>query len=635
MDGEFESVKLRRISSNGGFLRNVAIEFPDELCCIIGARGTCKSTVIESLRFVIDADKDRVDALTNGAKKGPKDPTYHGMVAVTLGVATFECEIEARHSGESIRYRVEREIGSEPRLYRDGVRELTDASLLSCIEIYSQSDLQVLAEDDEQRLRLIDKANSRQILAFQQKRSTLLSQLKRVGLDLRQVRSTIQTLEAKLREAPSIEAALVELQANRPTISAELDAARRRFLARSSAERVFVEANEVVQALSAPIGEVESIRDRLERAATELSGTSDLDTSDIVDSLKAMIEALRTAIASLHNARERDLLQSLTRFLDASSEIETTYRTLQREEQVVNEALRQEDQLVKQFEYMERTKAELAAARETERARLSARTDLREKVADAESAIFELRMSQVDLINADANGEIFVRLEAGAQAEPYVAHLSDLLSGSRIQNQRGVAEEISESFSAAELIDLVEAGNAKSLAGKLGRDLGQMTRVVAHLADHEDLYSLETEAAEDRLHITMVVDGVAKPIEILSKGQKATALLPLVLRSSPYPLLMDQPEDDLDNSFVFDFLVRTVEHLKTNRQIIFVTHNANIPVLGAADQVVVMRMETPEIAADPLVGSVDERSKEILDLLEGGARAFELRQAKYKKFLGS
>jgi len=133
----------------------------------------------------------------------------------------------------------------------------------------------------------------------------------------------------------------------------------------------------------------------------------------------------------------------------------------------------------------------------------------------------------------------------------------------------------------------------------------------------------------------MVVDGVAKPIETLSKGQKATALLPLVLRSSPYPLLMDQPEDDLDNSFVFEYLVRTIQHLKTARQIIFVTHNANIPVLGDADQIVVMRMDTPDVAAEPLVGTVDERSEEILNLLEGGARAFRLRGAHYQDFLNS
>jgi DNA repair exonuclease SbcCD ATPase subunit len=557
------------------------------------------------------------------------------MVAATLGAGTFESEIEACHSDEVIRFRVEREIGSEPRLYRDGVRELTDSSLLRCIEIYSQSDLQVLAEDDEQRLRLIDKANSRQILGYQQRRSKFLTQLKEVGLELRQIRSVIQTLETKLREAPSIETQLADLRANRPTISTELDTARRRFLARGSAERVFTQAAEAVQKLASPLDQVESIRVQVAQAAAELASNVDVDTNSIVAALQPVIDGLGTAATSLQRALESDFRRSVGVFLAASSDIETTYRKLQQEEQIVNEALRQEDQLEKQHAHLQRIKVELGAAKEKERAHSDIRNKLRQKVSDVDSAIFELRMSQVELINADAVGEIYVRLEPGAQAEPYIERLSELLAGSRIQNQRGVAEEIAETFSAAEFIDLVESGNAKQLAGALKRDLGQMTRVVAHLADHEELYSLETEAAEDRLDITMVVDGVAKPIETLSKGQKATALLPLVLRSSPYPLIMDQPEDDLDNSFVFDFLVQTIEQLKTNRQIIFVTHNANIPVLGGADQVVVMRMETPEVAAEPLTGTVDERSKEILNLLEGGARAFELRRAKYKAFLAS
>jgi ATPase subunit of ABC transporter with duplicated ATPase domains len=105
-----------------------------------------------------------------------------------------------------------------------------------------------------------------------------------------------------------------------------------------------------------------------------------------------------------------------------------------------------------------------------------------------------------------------------------------------------------------------------------------MTRVVAHLGDHPGLYELEAQAFEDRLDITMYDAGISKPVETLSEGQKATALLPLILRSAPYPLLFDQPEDDLDNSFIYKSLIKAVRELKCERQLIFVTHNANIPV---------------------------------------------------------
>jgi hypothetical protein len=113
----------------------------------------------------------------------------------------------------------------------------------------------------------------------------------------------------------------------------------------------------------------------------------------------------------------------------------------------------------------------------------------------------------------------------------------------------------------------------------------------------------------------------------------ATALLPLILRPAPYPLIFDQPEDDLDNSFIYKTLVRQIHQLKIERQLILVTHNANIPVLGEADSVVVMSMQSPVEALPPSTGSVDDEKLHILNLLEGGSEAFSRRQQKYDSLL--
>ena len=72
-------------------------------------------------------------------------------------------------------------------------------------------------------------------------------------------------------------------------------------------------------------------------------------------------------------------------------------------------------------------------------------------------------------------------------------------------------------------------------------------------------------------------------LEDLSTGQKATALLLLLLLESDAPLIVDQPEDDLDNRFITDGVVPRMRQEKRRRQFIFSTHNANIPVLGDAE----------------------------------------------------
>jgi hypothetical protein len=257
----------------------------------------------------------------------------------------------------------------------------------------------------------------------------------------------------------------------------------------------------------------------------------------------------------------------------------------------------------------------------------------RSNISIINETIYDLRIEQVNQINESHGDLVFMSLQIGTQSDAYILLLSTLLTGSRIRDQREVAEEIAKKIPPSELVDIVESNNALQLTEILDRDLGQMTRVISHLGDHDRLYDLEAEIPDDRLAITLYDGGIAKPIESLSKGQKATALLPLILRPSPHPLVIDQPEDDLDNSFIFKSLVQSVHRLKQERQLVFVTHNANIPVLGEAEQVIVMSMANPELASPPMTGSVDDRKQEILDLLEGGAQAFEERHRRYAELL--
>jgi len=127
-----------------------------------------------------------------------------------------------------------------------------------------------------------------------------------------------------------------------------------------------------------------------------------------------------------------------------------------------------------------------------------------------------------------------------------------------------------------------------------------------------------------------------KELDQLSTGQKATAVLLLLLLESDAPLIVDQPEDDLDNRFIVECIVPTMREEKRKRQFVFSSHNANIPVLGDAEQIVGL---TPVVEdgveqatiPDELCGSIDTPAVKnlIKELLEGGQDAFELRREKY------
>lgn len=123
-----------------------------------------------------------------------------------------------------------------------------------------------------------------------------------------------------------------------------------------------------------------------------------------------------------------------------------------------------------------------------------------------------------------------------------------------------------------------------------------------------------------------------RPLSQLSTGQQCTAILHLLLLENPDPLIMDQPEDNLDNAFIAERIVKELRQAKTDRQFLFATHNANIPVFGDAEWIGVVRgtEQQGEISADHQ-GSIDVPAirDQVARILEGGRDASMQRKEKY------
>jgi ABC-type transport system involved in cytochrome bd biosynthesis fused ATPase/permease subunit len=143
------------------------------------------------------------------------------------------------------------------------------------------------------------------------------------------------------------------------------------------------------------------------------------------------------------------------------------------------------------------------------------------------------------------------------------------------------------------------------------------------------LAELESVDLRDQPTIELRDGSGYKDSSTLSTGQKCTTILPILLLDSANPLLIDQPEDNLDNRFIFQTVVKKIEQARQSRQLVFITHNPNIPVLGEAGCVVVMESDGDHggMAAS---GDVDDCREHIITLLEGGAEAFRQRGNRYK-----
>ena len=164
------------------------------------------------------------------------------------------------------------------------------------------------------------------------------------------------------------------------------------------------------------------------------------------------------------------------------------------------------------------------------------------------------------------------------------------------------------------------------------------------------------EILSDWYNVDYVVRMDNDDIQDMSPGKKALVLLRLLisLAESRCPILIDQPEDDLDNRSIFDELIRFIKEKKVDRQIITVTHNANIVLGGDAELVIVANQQgknapNKQYRFEYRGGSIEDNNpvveengevvpgilnskgiqEHICEILEGGEQAFALRQHKY------
>jgi hypothetical protein len=142
----------------------------------------------------------------------------------------------------------------------------------------------------------------------------------------------------------------------------------------------------------------------------------------------------------------------------------------------------------------------------------------------------------------------------------------------------------------------------------------------------ENLAELLTYKVENKIAIKYN----GKALEKHSLGQRASALILFLLAQKENDvLIIDQPEDDLDNQTIYDEVIKELKKIKGNMQFIFATHNANIPVLGDSEKVIACRFDEKNIIVQS--GNIDTYpiQKLIVDIMEGGDEAFNRRKNIY------
>lgn len=216
---------------------------------------------------------------------------------------------------------------------------------------------------------------------------------------------------------------------------------------------------------------------------------------------------------------------------------------------------------------------------------------------------------------ADSPLKIVPQFKANKTA--MLKHIQDLLRGSRIRES--TLQSLVDSYSDFVSVWKEDQFNLRLVLGQSFESFWQ------HF--EENLESLLTWQVPN----TFTIEYHGKALAHHSLGQRASALMLFVLSQQENDVvIIDQPEDDLDNQTIYDDVIKLIRALKPDTQFIFATHNANIPVLGDAEQVIACEYQDNHIGV--VSGSIDhvDIQQRIVSIMEGGAEAFEKRKQVYE-----
>lgn len=626
--GDLGHQRLLSIRITGGFLDGAKFDLAEGLNCLIGARGTGKTTVLELVRYALDA----LPAANNTERL-----RIENLVKANLGDGAVELTVETR---DGLIYRVIRSWQDDPVVVTaDGaatevnLRPNAAGNGVFRAHIYSQNEIERIAEQSQSQLSLIDNFESAQIAAIHAELRTLTARLATNATTITPLRDQIESLNSELGAKDGISD---KLKALGPITGRNAEAVTKGQQAKSMRQREAQALDGLWQFLQEYDRRVEELEGQV------IAQTRQWIANDLIEGAngQAMTAIRQTLLDGGVEVDElfRQVRRAVSRLQDelgeagnsmsaSHAEQEATYQQLVKDDVALRGQANERSRLERMLNDLGVKERQRDALIEKQSKLQQERTVLLQQLSELRDKRYAIRRGIAERINAALTPTIRVTIEQSGHLGEYRNLLEQLLVSARLQ--RGVvAQRIVEHLTPAELVAVVRREDAEGLQTATGVNADQARKVTDALRNVEALYSIETVELSDRPRIELKDGDTYKESAELSTGQKCTTILPILLLDSDTPLLVDQPEDNLDNRYICESVVESIRTAKATRQLVFVTHNPNIPVLADADRVFVLESDGAR-ARQAIEGDVDECREAIVNLLEGGAQAFKRRQERY------
>jgi ATPase subunit of ABC transporter with duplicated ATPase domains len=359
-----------------------------------------------------------------------------------------------------------------------------------------------------------------------------------------------------------------------------------------------------------------------EGANQELFKGLQVDVARFIQYVAASVQSIED------NARvlERSITAQATALAERHAVQEAEYRTIVSASAEQSERAAERIAMQTAFANAQAAANERLAKEQQRQGMLKVRALLLNQVSELRDQRFALRKRVAEELSGKFPS-IRVTVAQSAGVQEYQDLVADALKGSGVK-QGMTAERLSQVFLPSELAEVAAKNDIATLMQRTGYEEDRSKKILSALHAGGTYFAIDTAALHDCPCIELLDGETFKESTNLSTGQRCTTILPILLTQSERPLLIDQPEDNLDNAFVYETIVRALQTIKGTRQVIFVTHNPNIPVLGDAERVFVFSSDGQHSTLKQ-VGTVDECRDQIERILEGGREAFLKRKKRY------
>lgn len=599
---------VRSVSFQGGILDGKRIDLSDEMNCLIGIRGSGKSAILECLRFALELPlPESTEELDLKYKQD--------LVRFALGSGgKVVVEVE---DAQGQRYEIRRILNERADVYFDGELRPGVRIPLKNPLFFGQKELVKRGEGSERELveRLLG------------------SKLDAVRREISTQRQKVVDVLTNLDKLKDLDVLEQEYQSKKKDSEFRLDLFRRYQVEEQLRRQVEFNADvtnvrRIVEAAEAFFRSFDVFLREQETELTALPRLESKENADIMKEINAIVDRIRRAPAMARQVLSESRNDSRA-LRNTFEELERRRETLKDEfaaiERQLSDQLKQAsgvsirpDDFVKLNAELQKAKLALEEIAKR-RTRKSALRDelLRElkRLSDLWHKEFKEIEVEIKKLNDSQSALRIVPQYKGDKAA-FVKELQNHFKGSRLREAtlQGVLDQHADFISVYEALDAI--CNSLGESGDVFRRYFNEAKASLLTWQVPNIFRIEYHGKELRDH---------------SLGQRASALILFILSQRDNDVIViDQPEDDLDNQTIFEDVIKLVRTLKNSIQFIFATHNANFPVLGDAEQVGACSFTGR--SADIRVGSIDEPGiqKAIVSIMEGGHEAFARRKEIYQ-----